>query len=110
MGPLIVPVEEEVESMYLKLLATTQPGEPFLGVVDRFNANIGYSGLNHAVTQEGLFVENKEKLIISALTALLAKEGDQSAVSNADLECQFHALRRLVASKAGYEAFTNLSQ
>ena len=40
--------------------------------------------------------------------ALLAKEGDQSTVPNEQLEGQFHALRRLVASKAGFEAFTTL--
>jgi len=85
----------------------------FLGVVfsqavERFNANVGYSGLNHAVTQEGLFAENKERLINGALQALLLKEGDQTVLPNEELEAQFHALRRLVASKAGFEAFTSL--
>ena len=36
-----------------------------------FNANINYGGLNHAVTAEGWFKENKEKLIASALNSLL---------------------------------------
>lgn len=107
-GPLVFPVEEEVESITLKLLASSQPGDPFSYAVDQFNANISYSGLNYAVTAEGLFVENKEKLIMQALQSLLAKEGDQSSVSNLELESQFHALRRLVASKAGFEAFTSL--
>lgn len=35
--------------------------------------------------------------------------GDQSKISDKDLEAQFHALRRLVASKAGFRAFTTLS-
>lgn len=109
-GPLLFPVEEEVESGFLKLLASAPPGAPFSLAVEQFNANIAYSGLNYAVTAEGLFVENKEKLILQALQALLAKEGDQSAVSNHELESQFHSLRRLVASKAGYEAFTNLQK
>ena len=43
-----------------------------------------------------------------ALTSLLTKEGDQSSLPNGRLEEQFHALRRLVASKAGFEAFTSL--
>ena len=62
----------------------------------------------HYQPPQGLFTENKEKLINGALTALLAKEGDQSTVPNEQLEGQFHALRRLVASKAGFEAFTTL--
>jgi DnaJ family protein C protein 13 len=58
---------------------------------------------------QGLFAENKEKLITAALQALVQKEGDQSAISLADLEAQFQALRRLVASKVGFAAFTTLS-
>lgn len=108
LGPLVLPVEEEVESVYLKILGTTPPGPTFMSAVEQFNANIGYSGLNHAVSQEGLFTENKEKLIMQGLTSLLSKDGDQSSLSAYDLECQFHALRRLVASKAGYGAFTEL--
>ena len=34
--------------------------------------------------------------------------GDQNKISEKDLEAQFHALRRLVASKAGFRAFTTL--
>ena len=55
-----------------------------------------------------LFAENKEKLINGTLQALLDKEGDQTTIKNTDLEAQFHALRRLVASKAGFQAFTQL--
>lgn len=108
LGPLVLPVEEEVESIYLKLLGTTLPGPSFMSAVEQFNANIGYSGLNHAVSQEGLFAENKEKLIVQALISLLSKDGDQSSLSSDEVECQFQSLRRLVASKAGYEAFTEL--
>ena len=55
-----------------------------------------------------MFTENKEKLINAALTSLLEREGNQNTLPNEELEAQFHALRRLVASKAGYEAFTQL--
>ncbi|GAB0184323.1 dnaJ subfamily C member 13 [Grus japonensis] len=79
----------------------------FADAVFRFNANISYSGVLHAVTQDGLFSENKEKLINNAITALLSQEGDIAA-SNAELESQFQAVRRLVASKAGFLAFTQL--
>jgi DnaJ family protein C protein 13 len=56
-----------------------------------------------------LFAENKDKLITTALEALVQKEGDQCAISLVDLEAQFQALRRLVASKVGFAAFTALS-
>ena len=86
LGPLNLPVEEEVESQFLKYVGNTPQGgrgtcsvtlfiifsiffslffplivTPFfffaLGVrfasaVESFNSNVGYSGLNHAVTQE----------------------------------------------------------
>ena len=84
----------------------------FAEAVERFNSNIPYNGLLHAVTQDvstmghwvshfvsvssfvtnsfffpslklsivyslqGLFAENKEKLITGAITALLAMEGE----------------------------------
>lgn len=100
----------------------------------RFNANISYSGVLHAVTQDvsvscvifrapvsltrshtwpflislqGLFSENKEKLINNAILALLSQEAELPAL-NAELESHFQAIRRLVASKAGFQAFTQL--
>ena len=108
LGPLHLPVEEEVESQYLKYLVNLPHGVSLSEAVERFNSNVAYSGLHHAVTQEGLFTENKEKLINGALNALLLKEGDQTTLPNVELEGQFHALRRLVASKVGFEAFTSL--
>ncbi len=62
----------------------------------------------HNYCGQGLFAENKEKLIHGTLAALLDKEGDQSTIPVVQLEAQFHALRRLVASKAGFQAFTEL--
>ncbi|XP_033855901.3 dnaJ homolog subfamily C member 13 isoform X1 [Acipenser ruthenus] len=105
-GLLSMPVDEEVESLHLKFLAAPPNGN-FADAVFRFNANVSYSGVLHAVTQDGLFSENKEKLINNAITALLSQEGDL-AVHNAELESQFQAVRRLVASKAGFQAFTQL--
>ncbi|EMP31569.1 DnaJ like protein subfamily C member 13 [Chelonia mydas] len=105
-GLLSMPVDEEVESLHLRFLAAPPNGN-FADAVFRFNANISYSGVLHAVTQDGLFSENKEKLINNAITALLSQEGDIVA-SNAELESQFQAVRRLVASKAGFLAFTQL--
>uniref|UniRef100_A0A673ZKQ0 DnaJ homologue subfamily C GRV2/DNAJC13 N-terminal domain-containing protein n=1 Tax=Salmo trutta TaxID=8032 RepID=A0A673ZKQ0_SALTR len=79
----------------------------FADAVFRFNANVSYSGVLHAVTQDGLFSENKEKLISNAILALLSQECELPGL-NAELESHFHAIRRLVASKAGFQAFTQL--
>ncbi|XP_035285629.1 dnaJ homolog subfamily C member 13-like isoform X1 [Anguilla anguilla] len=103
-GLLCMPVEEEVESLHLKFLAAP-PNGSFGDAVLRFNANISYSGVLHAVTQDGLFSENKEKLINHAILALLYQEPELPG-PNAELEGQFQAMRRLVASKAGFQAFT----
>ncbi|XP_058231751.1 dnaJ homolog subfamily C member 13-like isoform X4 [Hemibagrus wyckioides] len=105
-GLLSMPVDEEVESLHLKFLAAPPNGN-FADAVYRFNANISYSGVLHAVTQDGLFSENKEKLINNAILALLSQDTELSG-SNAELEAQFQAIRRLVASKAGFQAFTQL--
>jgi hypothetical protein len=105
-GPYIVPVDEEVESWHLKFLQTTPIHWTFNDAVLRFNCNCAYAGLLHSVTQDGLFAENKEKMIQAALGAFVEKEGDQDDIQNEHLEQQFLALRRLVASKAGFAAFT----
>ncbi|PNF36068.1 DnaJ subfamily C member 13 [Cryptotermes secundus] len=107
-GPLSVPVEEETESHHLRFFRQPPGQKSFAEIVERFNANIPYSGLLHSVTQDGLFAENKEKLITAALQSLVQKEGDQGTISLADLEAQFQALRRLVASKVGFAAFTTM--
>ena len=57
-----------------------------------------------------LFAENKEKLINIALASLIDNERDQLSLPVDELEAQFQALRRLVASKAGFSAFTLLPQ
>ncbi|KAJ8397415.1 hypothetical protein AAFF_G00439640 [Aldrovandia affinis] len=107
-GLLSMPVEEEVESLHLKFL-TAPPSGSFGDAVFRFNANISYSGVLHAVTQDGLFSENKEKLINNAILALLYQEPELPG-PNTELESQFQAIRRLVASKAGFQAFTQQSK
>ncbi|XP_015790480.1 dnaJ homolog subfamily C member 13-like [Tetranychus urticae] len=105
-GPYSVPVDEETESRHLKFLHTLPNGWTFNDAVIRFNSNCSYSGLLHSVTQDGLFSENKEKLIQLALGAFVEKEAEQREVNHENLEQHFQALRRLVASKAGFAAFT----
>ncbi|KAK3858864.1 hypothetical protein Pcinc_034976 [Petrolisthes cinctipes] len=108
LGPLEVPVDEEVESMHLKFLQQPPPGWSFAEAIERFNSNVSYSGLLHAVTAEGLFAENKERLITGGVGALVLREGDQATLPVEEVEAQFHALRRLVASKAGFACLTTL--
>lgn len=50
--PLDCAADEEVEASHLKFLMNPPPGWTFDDVVSRFNANVSYSGLAHAVTQE----------------------------------------------------------
>ena len=50
LGPLELPVDEEVESMHLKFLQQPPAGWTYVHAVHRFNANVSYSGLMHAVT------------------------------------------------------------
>jgi DnaJ family protein C protein 13 len=88
-------------------------------MIRRFNANIPYSGLLYSTTQEvitrasehidmwaqGLFSENKERLIVNCIQSVMA-ESNQVPVD--EMEAQLHCLRRLFASKAGFHAFTNV--
>ena len=74
----------------------------------RFNANVPYSGLLHTAKNKDALFENKDKMFQAALTAMLAKEGEQDRIPLETLEAQFHALRRLVACKAGFAAFTQV--
>ncbi|XP_072378328.1 dnaJ homolog subfamily C member 13 [Diabrotica undecimpunctata] len=108
LSPLSIPVDEEAESLHLKLLMNPPPSKPFSQCLRRFNSNIPYSGLLYSITQEGIFSENKEKLITGVLQSLVSKEGDQKTISLVELEAQFQGLRRLVASKVGYASFTKL--
>ncbi len=107
LGPFSAIIDEEVESLSMKFINELPPGYTMNQILSRFNVNVPYSGLINAVTQDGLFSENKEKLIYNTLNSL--KEYDPPANSQVDLlEQEFHVLRRLVASKSGYRAFTNL--
>jgi len=47
-----VPVDEEVESQHLKFIQNVPAGMSFAEAVSRFNSNVSYSGLLHAVTAD----------------------------------------------------------
>lgn len=50
-GPVGSPVDEKVESLFLKFIHQPPPSWSFAELMIRFNANIEYSGLVHSVTQ-----------------------------------------------------------
>lgn len=52
LGPLHLPVDEEIESAHLRFLQQPPPKRSFAEMVERFNANVPYSGLLYSVTQE----------------------------------------------------------
>lgn len=52
LGPLNLPVDEEVETSHVKFLQQPPSGRSFAEILERFNANIPYSGLNYSVTQD----------------------------------------------------------
>ncbi|KAJ0173970.1 hypothetical protein K1T71_010116 [Dendrolimus kikuchii] len=107
LGPLHHSVDEETESNHLRLFQNPV-GMCRAEVIERFNANVGYSGLIYSVSQDRLFAENKEKLITGALSAIIASASSGANLPPRELEAQFHALRRLCASKVGFAAFTAL--
>lgn len=45
-----------------------------------------------------------------ALTSIIANQGDQNEIAIQELEAQFHALRRLFATKAGFSTFIMLPE
>eukprot|EP01134_Creolimax_fragrantissima_P008258 CFRG8258T1 len=127
-GPLDVLVDEEIESVYLRKIGQFDGtlGVTFSQVVADFNTNIDYRGLSFSKTEDKMFAENKSKLILSALDALLrfdidgkrSIENDKGGHTTREqlvkhsvvvaLTDQFLALRRLVASKTGFESFTTM--
>lgn len=57
-----------------------------------------------------MFSENKEHLITTALQSLVLNDSEINSISSYELEALFHALRRLVASKVGFAAFTSIAR
>ncbi|VDP07696.1 unnamed protein product [Soboliphyme baturini] len=100
--PLWSFLDEEAESQQMKFIASSNPPVGVVEAVKRFNWNVNYSGLIHSVSQEGLFAENKEKLIVNCLMIILDSCHNLSAAA---WEQVFLALRKLFASKAGFSAF-----
>lgn len=117
-GPMNFPADDEIERSHLKALQFPPPGWTFMDAIYRFNTVCPYSGLVHSTPQDNkLFTENKSRLIESALMSFVdqAEEGSipiseihnkgHQIKSIADVEQYYQAIRRLVASKAGFALF-----
>lgn len=117
-GPLHVPADDEIERSHLKAFQILPPGWTYLDAIYRFNTICPYSGLSYSNPQDvKLFAENKTRMIEMALMSFVeqAEEGSipipdvhnvsQQAKRPADVEQYYQAIRRLVASKAGFALF-----
>lgn len=51
-GPLTHPLEQDVESLHLKFFQQRPGNRSLAEIIERFNANVPYSGLIHSVTQD----------------------------------------------------------
>uniref|UniRef100_A0A146KY70 DnaJ subfamily C member 13 n=1 Tax=Lygus hesperus TaxID=30085 RepID=A0A146KY70_LYGHE len=108
LGPLHSHLEAEVEAAHLKLLRDSIGKKNMADAVERFNCNVPYSGLLHSVTQDGLFKDNRERPILEVLQAIVrCKESfDFDTFCDEEIEALYQCIRRLVASKIGFQAFT----
>lgn len=113
--------------MHLRWIQQPPVALPYQVAVARFVSSVNYSGLLFTAPQEGLFFsENKEKSIHGALNALVDGDGDAQVNDTQTItkmvyyeiligqmkghvELEFLAVRRLVASKGGFGAFTHLA-
>ncbi|VDK82276.1 unnamed protein product, partial [Litomosoides sigmodontis] len=96
-------LDEDAESQCMRHVISVPPGLKRFDLIRRFNANIPHGGLTYTVSQEGFFTENKSKTIVACLESVLMENfGNEINKCEAQLQC----LRRLFASKSGFQAFT----
>lgn len=117
-GPLNCCADDEIERSHLKALQAPPPGWTFIDAIYRFNTICQYSGLIFSNPVDSrLFTENKSKLIEAAIMSFVDQleecipipdslnNTQQPTKSRADVEQYYQAIRRLVASKAGFALF-----
>ena len=59
LGPLSLPAEEEVEMLHVKFLQQQPNGHSIEEILERFNANVSYSGLLYSVSQDVSYKQNE---------------------------------------------------
>lgn len=106
------PIADEVESSLLFYIVHPEKlesvSEPTIALaVEYFNANVSYAGLRFAENKEGIFSENRERLVQDALYAVLS---NYPQVSKAEVVVnRLACLRRLCLSRAAYTMIANSS-
>ncbi|CAN7988684.1 unnamed protein product [Ixodes hexagonus] len=105
-GPPWSPSEEDVESAFLRFLHTRPAAASWSNreLLERFNSNVPYSGLLHTASKEASTWSTNFKQVQNGLVSILEWDISQQE----DLEPMFQALRRLVACRAGFAAFTQV--
>ncbi|CAD6190910.1 unnamed protein product [Caenorhabditis auriculariae] len=108
--PLTTTLDEDSESQCMRHMIAAPPGMRRSDTIRRFNANIPYSGLRFSKSHEGFFTENKGKVIVGAIEAVLSENyGQEDQHYKHKTEAQLLCLRRLFASKSGFQAFTEVN-
>ncbi|GMT02615.1 hypothetical protein PENTCL1PPCAC_24789, partial [Pristionchus entomophagus] len=103
-------LDAEGESQCMRHIIAPPPGLKRSDLIRRFNANIPYNGLLHAKESESFFSDNKEKVIVTCLEAVLSENYTKDEPSSIHkCEAQLSCLRRLFASRAGFHAFTEVA-
>ncbi|CAI4221283.1 unnamed protein product [Auanema sp. JU1783] len=108
--PHNVLLDEDGESQMMRLVISPSAGLRRSDLIRRFNANIPYNGLTYSRTHDGFFSEKKGKVIVAALEAVLCENYEKDDPQHVHkTEAQLQCLRRLFASKSGFQAFTEVN-
>uniref|UniRef100_A0A8R1HPJ1 J domain-containing protein n=1 Tax=Caenorhabditis japonica TaxID=281687 RepID=A0A8R1HPJ1_CAEJA len=108
--PFSTSLDEDSESQCMKHIIAPPPGLRRCDLIRRFNANVPYSGLRFSKSHDGFFTENKGKVIVNAIEAVLAENYTKDDKEHKHkTEAQLQCLRRLFASKSGFQAFTEVN-
>ncbi|AAZ11909.1 endosomal trafficking protein RME-8, putative [Trypanosoma brucei brucei TREU927] len=106
-APLRALVSQEVESTLLNCIIdpNNSGGGVVLSLTDIvqfFNANVDHCGPRFSENSDGLFAENREKMIFSALMLLL--ENFPKNGNPLEFAQHFYALRRLCVTRTGFSS------
>lgn len=111
-GMLGCPVATEVESSLLFFLAHPEKLDDvkppkIITAVSFFNANVQYSGLSTSENQDGLFSQNRDRLIQDALYSVLSQYPTHNKAEVIVERCS--CLRRLCLARAAFSTISSSS-
>jgi len=100
-------LDEDGELQLMRHITNVPPGLKKSDMIRRFNANVPYNGLTYSAPSEGFFSDNKGRVIIGCLEAVLSESYLKDEIDGVfKTEAQLACLHRLFASKSGFQAFT----